>query len=65
MNFALLGYILALVGVLYSIYVIGFTFYAFTKLSDFQKSLIESINLGKEIIILVVSLAYIITYHIS
>ena len=65
MNFALFGCILALVGVLYSIYVIGFTFYTFTKLSDFQKSLIESINLGKEIIILVVSLGYIIIYHIS
>lgn len=65
MNIALFGYILALVGLVYSIYVIGATFYTFTKLSAFQQSLIESINLGKEIIILVVSLGYIITYHIS
>ena len=65
MNFTLFGYILALVGLVYSIYVIGATFYTFTKLSAFQQSLIESINLGREIIILVVSLGYIITYHIS
>jgi len=65
MNFTLLGYILAWIGIIYSVGMILFVFITYRQLSELQKRMITEINLGKESIILLISLVYIITYHIS
>lgn len=64
MNFVLLGYILSWLGIIYSVGITIFTFYIFTKLSAHQQSSAE-ITLGIPFIIFIISLVYIITYHIS
>lgn len=64
MNFILLGYILAWLGITYSIGIAILTFLAYNQLSSIGKSL-ATITLGKELLIFIVSLVYIITYHIS
>lgn len=65
MNFTLLGYILAWIGIIYSVGMIVFVFITYRQLSEFQKRTITEINLAKESITLIISLVYIITYHIS
>ena len=65
MNFELLGYILSILGIVYSVFVIYITY--LTAL-DVQKTfgfLPAGINLNKEIFVLVVAIAYIATYHLS
>ena len=64
MNFALLGYVLSVIGIIYSILVFSITMYNFTKLSSYLREQVE-IKLGKETLVLIVSIAYIVTYHIS
>lgn len=64
MNFALLGYVLSVIGIIYSILVFSVTMYNFTKLPSYLQEHVE-IKLGKEFLILVISISYIITYHIS
>ena len=64
MNFVLLGYILAWIGVIYSVGITILTFLAYRQLSSLGKRL-ATITLGKEVIIFIVSLVYIITYNIS
>ena len=64
MNIALFALILAYVAVAYTIFVIGITFNNFRKLSRFEQSYC-SINLTKELIVLIVAIAYITTYYIS
>ena len=63
MNLVLLGYLLALAGILYSIVVILLTYLAFRELSVFMKNVIE-VNLNKELLVLVVAIIYIVTYHL-
>lgn len=65
MNFALLGYILAWIGIIYSVGMIVFVFITYKQLSELQKRTITEINLAKESIIFLLSIVYIITYHIS
>ena len=64
MNFALLGYILSVIGIIYSLLAFGVTMYNFAKLPIYLQELAE-IRLGKETLILIVSIAYIVTYHLS
>ena len=65
MNFILLGYILACLGLLYSTGRVILVFIVYSQLSEIQKRLITEINLSKESIIFLLSIVYIITYHIS
>ena len=64
MNFTLLGYILSVIGIIYSLLAFGVTMYNFAKLPIYLKEQAQ-INLDRELLILVVSIAYIVTYHIS
>lgn len=64
MNFVLLGYILAWLGIIYSVGLTILTFLAYNQLSYLGKKL-ATITLGKELLIFIISLVYIITYHIS
>ena len=64
MNFALLGYVLSVIGIIYSLLAFGITFYNFTKLSSYLQEQAE-IKLGKETLVFIVSIAYIVTYHLS
>ena len=65
MNIALFGYILAWLGVIYAVVSIALVFIAYKQLSELQRRLITEINLGKESITFLISVAYIATYHIS
>lgn len=64
MNFALLGYVLSVIGIVYSLLVFGITLYNFIKLPSYLQEQAK-IELGKELLILVISISYIVTYHIS
>ena len=64
MNIALFGYILAWLGVIYVILSAIATFNEYSKLpSRLQEA--ATINFNIPLIVLVVSVAYIATYHIS
>ena len=64
MNIALFGYILAWLGVVYCIITVVATIKEYNKLSPrMQQS--ATINFNIPLIVLVVSVAYIATYHIS
>ena len=65
MNIALFGYILAWLGVIYAVVSIALVFIAYKQLSELQRRLITEINVGKESITFLISVAYIATYHIS
>ena len=65
MNITLFGYILAWLGVIYAVVSIALVFIAYKRLSELQKTLITEINLAKESITFLISVAYIATYHIS
>ena len=65
MNITLFGYILAWLGVIYAVVSIALVFIAYKQLSELQRRLITEINLGKESITFLISVAYIATYHIS
>lgn len=64
MNIALFGYILAWLGVIYCIIAVVATIREYNKLSPRMQQ-IASIDFSIPLIILVVSVAYIATYHIS
>ncbi len=64
MNIALFGYILAWLGVIYCIIAVVATIKEYNKLSPrMQQS--ATINIAIPLIVLLVSVAYIATYHIS
>ena len=65
MNIALFGYILAWLGVIYAVVSIALVFIAYKRLSELQRRQITEINLAKESITFLISVAYIATYHIS
>ena len=65
MNNALFGYILAWLGVIYATVSTILVFIYYRQLSELQKRLVTEINLGKESITFLISVAYIATYHIS
>ena len=64
MNIALFGYILAWLGIIYCIIAVIATLSEYRKLS-YSMQQRASINFNIPLIILVVSIAYIATYHIS
>lgn len=64
MDIALFGYILAWLGVIYCIIVVIATLSEYSKLTYYMQRR-ASINFNIPLIILVVSVAYIATYHIS
>ena len=65
MNFILLGYIIAWIIVIVVLAVIAFTVYEYSKLTPMQQAQITSIKAGNHIIALIISIVYIIVYHIS
>ena len=64
MNIALFGYILAWLGVIYCIIAVIATYKEYSKLT-YSMQQRASINFNIPLIVLVVSVAYIATYHIS
>lgn len=64
MNIALFGYILAWLGIIYCIIAVIATLSEYRKLS-YSMQQRASINFNIPLIILVISVAYIATYHIS
>ena len=64
MNIVLFGYILAWLGVIYCIIAVIATLSEYRKLS-YSMQQKASINFNIPLLILVVSVAYIATYHIS
>ncbi len=64
MNIALFGYILAWLGVIYCIIAVVVTYNEYSKLTYAMQQR-ASINFNIPLIILVISVAYIATYHIS
>lgn len=65
MNIALFGYILAWLGVIYAVVSTVLIFIAYRQLSELERRLVTEINLAKESITFLISVAYIATYHIS
>ena len=65
MNFILLGYIIAWIIVIVVLAVIAFTVYAYSKLTPMQQAQITSIEADKHLVVLIISIVYIIVYHIS
>ena len=65
MNFILLGYIIAWIIVIVVLAVIAFTVYAYSKLTPMQQAQVTSIEADNHIIALIISIVYIIVYHIS
>ena len=65
MNFILLGYIIAWIIVIVVLAVIAFAVYQYSKLTPIQQAQITSIKAGNHIIALIISIVYIIVYHIS
>ena len=64
MNITLFGYILAWLGVIYCIIAVIATYNEYSKLTYAMQQR-ASINFNIPLVILVVSVAYIATYHIS
>ena len=64
MNIALFGYILAWLGVIYCIIAVVATYKEYSKLTYAMQQR-ASINFNIPLIVLVISVAYIATYHIS
>ena len=65
MNIALFGYILAWLGVIYAVVSTVLVFIAYKQLSELERRLVTEINIAKESITFLISVAYIATYHIS
>ena len=65
MNFILLGYIIAWIIVIVVLAAIAFAVYEYSKLTPMQQAQVESIKADKHIIALIISIVYIIVYHIS
>ena len=61
----LFGYILAWFGLIYAVVSTVLVFIAYKQLSELQRRLITEINLAKESITFLISVAYLATYHIS
>ena len=63
MNIQILIYLIAILGVTYSIMVVFFTYVAYKELNKKQQQT-TPIKLITELIILIISICYIINYHI-
>ena len=67
MNFILLGYIIAWIAIIWITAVIAFTINEYTKLTPIQKEVVNrnGIDASKHLVVLIISVVYIIVYHIS
>ena len=65
MNFILLGYIIAWIIVIVVLAAIAFAVYEYSKLTPMQQAQITSIEADKHLVVLIISIVYIIVYHIS
>ena len=68
MNFILLGYIIAWIATVCVIAAIAFTAYEYNKLTQLDKAIIAvngGIDASKHLVVLIISVVYIIVYHIS
>lgn len=68
MNFVLLGYVIAWIATVWVIAAIAFTVYEYNKLTQIDKAIIAAnggIDASKHLVVLIISLVYIIVYHIS
>ena len=68
MNFVLLGHIVAWIATVWLIAAIAFTVYEYNKLTQLDKAIIAAnggINASKHLVVLIISVVYIIVYHIS
>ena len=65
MNFILLGYIIAWIIVIWVIGAIAFVVYEYSKLTPKQQAQVKRIEASNHIVALIISISYIIAYHIS
>ena len=67
MNFVLLGYIIAWIFVIWILAAIAFTINEYTKLTPIQQEVVNrnGIDATKQLAVLIISVVYIIVYHIS
>ena len=68
MNFVLLGYIVAWIATIWLIAAIAFAVYEYNKLTQLDKSIIAAnggIDATKQLAVLILSIVYIVVYHIS
>ena len=64
MNFALFGYLISLLAIVYSLFRIVVTYRTYRELTFRKRTLVE-IAIGKNILTIVVSIIYIAAYHLS
>ena len=64
MNFALFGYLLALLAIVYSLFCIVLTYGTYKELT-FSQRILALIAIGKNILTIVVAIIYIAIYHLS
>ena len=67
MNFILLGYIIAWIAVIWVTAVIAFTINEYSKLTPKQKEVLSrnGIDATKHLAVLILSIVYIVVYHVS
>ena len=64
MDFALFGYLISLLAIVYSLFCLVLTYRTYKELTFSQRILAE-IALGKNILTIVVAIIYIAIYHLS
>lgn len=67
MNFVLLGYIIAWIAIIWVIAVIAFTVNEYSNLTPKQQEMVnrKGIDASNQLVVFIISTAYIIVYHIS
>ena len=64
MNFALFGYLIALLAIVYSLFRLVLTYRTYKELT-FRQRILAEIAIGKNILTIVVAIIYIAIYHLS
>ena len=64
MNFALFGYLISLLAIVYSLFCIAIAYRTYKELTFRQRTTAE-IVIGKNILTIVVAIIYIAIYHLS
>ena len=64
MNFALFGYLISLLAIVYSLFCLVLTYRTYKELT-FRQRILAEIALGKNVLTIVVAIIYIATYHLS
>ena len=63
MNFALFGYLISLLAIVYSLFCLVLTYRTYKELT-FRQRILAEIAIGKNILTIVVSIIYIVTYYL-